>query len=94
MTQREMADVFGQTASNISHYEMGKQELPPACARALISYAQNKNEALTFEEIYDVSALCKIKHTNRPSDDCGRRVVEGRRSDEDRRSAESEKEAA
>lgn len=93
MTQRELADVFGQTASNISHYEMGKQELPPACARALISYAKDKNQALTFEEIYEVSGL-STKQAARPSDDCGRRVIEGRRSDTDRLSPEPEQEAA
>lgn len=52
MTQRELAEVFGQTSSNISHYENGKQDLPPVCARALIEAAQQRGRPLTFDEIY------------------------------------------
>lgn len=52
MTQREVAAVFGQTASNVSHYENGKQELPPACARALIEAARVRGREVTFDEIY------------------------------------------
>lgn len=54
MTQREVALVFGQTPANISHYEAGKQEFPPECARALIAEAQRLGVDLTFDEIYDV----------------------------------------
>lgn len=56
MTQRELAAVFGQTASNVSHYESGKQEFPPACARALIVAARERGHDLTFDEIYTVAA--------------------------------------
>jgi len=52
MTQRELAAVFGQTAANISHYETGKQDLPPACARALIEAARVRGREVTFDEIY------------------------------------------
>lgn len=52
MTQRELAEVFGQTAANISHYENGKQDLPPVCARALIEAAHHRAQSLTFDEIY------------------------------------------
>ena len=52
MTQRELAMVFGQTPSNISHYEAGKQELPPACARALIEAAKLRGKDITFDDIY------------------------------------------
>jgi transcriptional regulator with XRE-family HTH domain len=54
MTQRELAAVFSQTAANISHYETGKQELPPACARALIVAARARGREVTFDEIYAV----------------------------------------
>lgn len=52
MTQRQVADVFGQTASNISHYENGKQELPPACARALIAAAAALGREISFDDLY------------------------------------------
>lgn len=52
MTQRELAAVFGQTAANVSHYENDKQELPPACARALIAAARDRGRDLSFDDIY------------------------------------------
>ena len=52
MKQRELAEIFGKSAANISHYETGKQDLPPACARALIKAAQQRGRPLTFDEIY------------------------------------------
>lgn len=55
MTQRELADVFSQTASNVSHYECGKQELPPACARALIIEARKRGVEISFDDIYAAS---------------------------------------
>jgi transcriptional regulator with XRE-family HTH domain len=57
MTQREIAAVFGQTPSNVSHYENGKQELPPSCARALIDAAQGRGHNLTFDDIYTVEKV-------------------------------------
>jgi transcriptional regulator with XRE-family HTH domain len=57
MTQRDLASVFGQTPANISHYETGKQELPPACARALIAAAKDQGLDLTFDEIYITQKL-------------------------------------
>ena len=57
MTQTDVAGVFGQTKSNVSHYETGKQELPPACARFLIEAARGRGREITFDEIYDVPKL-------------------------------------
>lgn len=57
MTQRELAEVFRQTPANISHYETGKQELPPACARALIEAAKARGREVTFDEIYAVEKV-------------------------------------
>jgi len=54
MTQRQLATIFGQTAANISHYENGKQELPPACARSLIEAAKTLGREITFDDIYGV----------------------------------------
>ncbi|MBI3096369.1 MAG: hypothetical protein HYY97_15985 [Rhodocyclales bacterium] len=56
MTQRELAMVFGQTPSNVSHYEAGKQEFPPACARALIEAAKLRGKDITFDDIYGLAA--------------------------------------
>lgn len=57
MTQRELAEVFRQTPANVSHYETGKQELPPACARALIEAAKVRGREVTFDEIYAVGIV-------------------------------------
>ena len=57
MTQRELAAVFQQTASNVSHYETGKQELPPSCARALIWAARERGLDITFDDIYTVQKV-------------------------------------
>jgi len=57
LTQRELAAIFGQTASNVSHYEAGKQEFPPACARALIAEAKKRGVDLTFNDIYGTAIV-------------------------------------
>lgn len=55
LTQRQVADLFGQTPSNISHYESGKQDLPARCARMLIHAAAANGKAVTFDDVYGVS---------------------------------------
>lgn len=52
MTQREVADLFEQTASNISHYENGKQQLPSNCARLLIQHVAQRGVTITFDDVY------------------------------------------
>jgi len=51
MTQTELAQVFGQTKGNISHYESG-QDLPPGKARELIDYAKTRGLEIDFDDIY------------------------------------------
>ena len=57
LTQTDVAVFFRQTKSNISHYETGKQDLPPACARILINEAKSRGRKITFNQIYDVEKL-------------------------------------
>ena len=52
MTQTELAQVFGQTKGNISHYESGNQDLPVSVARQLIDYARTRGINLDFDAIY------------------------------------------
>lgn len=52
MTQRQVADLFGQTPANISHYENGNQDLPPKYARLLIDAAQVSGVSITFDDVY------------------------------------------
>lgn len=52
LTQRELAGIFGMTASNVAHYEAGKQEFPPNFARTLIEVARLRGVEITFDDIY------------------------------------------
>ena len=85
-----------------------KMEVPPA--EAVIAIAETVGWQITPHELRPdvypnpldgMSPAHQLKYLQQlarkqadESDDCGRRVVEVRRSDEDRRSPESEKEAA
>ncbi len=51
VTQEVLARALGVTQGNISHYERG-QTVPPEVAAKLISFAQTKGLALTFDDIY------------------------------------------
>lgn len=55
LTQRELAQVFSMTASNVAHYEAGKQEFPPNVARALIKEAACHGLTIGFDDIYGSS---------------------------------------
>lgn len=52
LTQTDLAKAFGQSKSNVSHYESGKQELPPVNARKLIDLARQHGCELSFDDIY------------------------------------------
>lgn len=61
MTQRQVAALFEQTSANVSHYERGKQELPPRLARRLIEAAGAMGVDLSFDDIYG-----KVSHGDAP----------------------------
>lgn len=53
LSQSELAAAIGgMTAGNISHYEQGRQEVPPDVARRLIAAAAELGVVLTFDDIY------------------------------------------
>jgi len=53
LSQVELALAIGKmTAGNISHYENGRQAVPPAVARRLIAAAAKRGHVLTFDDIY------------------------------------------
>lgn len=52
LTQGAMADGIGVTQSNVSHYEQGRQQIPPDVARRLIALARRHGHELTFDDIY------------------------------------------
>lgn len=52
MTQEAIADGIGVTQSNVSHYEQGRQQMPPDVARRLIALAHSLGHELTFDDIY------------------------------------------
>ena len=54
LSQRALADALALSQGNVSHYECGRQEVPPDVARRLISFAESRGEALTFDDIYSV----------------------------------------
>ena len=54
LSQRALADALALSQGNVSHYECGRQEVPPDVARRLISFAESRGESLTFDDIYSV----------------------------------------
>jgi putative transcriptional regulator len=53
LSQSELAAAIGgMTAGNVSHYEQGRQEVPPDVARRLIAAAAERGVVLTFDDIY------------------------------------------
>ena len=54
LSQRALADALALSQGNVSHYERGRQEVPPDVARRLISFAESRGVALTFDDIYSV----------------------------------------
>lgn len=54
LSQRAIADALALSQGNVSHYECGRQEVPPDVARRLISFAESRGVTLTFDDIYSV----------------------------------------
>lgn len=61
MTQKQVAAMFGQTPANVSHYERGKQELPPRLALRLIEVAGAIGVDISFDDVYG-----KVIHGDTP----------------------------
>lgn len=56
VTQHVLAEGIGCTQGNVGNYERG-QTVPPDSARRLITYAEGRGLALTFDHIYGEAAL-------------------------------------
>ena len=56
MSQAALGEALGVTPGNISHYEQGRQEVPPDVARRLISAAKERGLVLTFNDVYSQPA--------------------------------------
>ena len=52
MSQVEFGLAIGVSQGNVSHYEQGRQEVPPDVARRLISAAKERVIVLTFNDVY------------------------------------------
>ena len=52
MSQVEFGVAIGVSQGNVSHYEQGRQEVPPDVARRLISAAKERGLVLTFNDVY------------------------------------------
>jgi transcriptional regulator with XRE-family HTH domain len=52
LTQAAFAEAIGVTQSNVSHYECGRQQMPPDVARRLIATAKEMGVDLSFDDIY------------------------------------------
>jgi len=52
MTQVSFGEAIGVSQGNVSHYEQGRQEVPPDVARRVISVAAEHGHILTFDDIY------------------------------------------
>jgi transcriptional regulator with XRE-family HTH domain len=52
MTQVDLAKALGKSQSNISHYERGRQKVPPAVAHALVAVAKTRGKRVTLSQIY------------------------------------------
>ena len=52
ISQAELGAAIGVSQGNVSHYEQGRQEVPPDVARRLISAAKERGLVLTFNDVY------------------------------------------
>lgn len=52
MTQEAFGAAIGVSQGNVSHYEQGRQEVPPDVARRVISAAEAVGQVVTFDDIY------------------------------------------
>lgn len=57
MSQAVFGEAIGVSQGNVSHYENGRQEVPPDVARRVISAAEDHGVALTFDDIYRTDAM-------------------------------------
>lgn len=52
ITQSALAEGIGVTQGNVSHYENGRQLVPPDVAGKLIRYAASRGLAVSYDQIY------------------------------------------
>lgn len=52
MTQKQVADLLGQSKASVSHYEKGLYEIPPDAVRKLILEALMRGISITFNDFY------------------------------------------
>lgn len=52
LTQEAFGEAIGVSQGNVSHYEQGRQEVPPDVARRVISAAETAGHVVTFDDIY------------------------------------------
>ena len=52
LSQKDFGEAIGVTQGNVSHYEQGRQEMPPAVARRVIAAASERGLALRWDDIY------------------------------------------
>jgi putative transcriptional regulator len=56
LSQAQFAAGIGVTQGNVSHYECGRQQIPPDVAARIIAFAKTLDFAITFDDIYAPSA--------------------------------------
>jgi len=52
LSQIAFADAIGVSQASVSNYERGTQQVSPDVARRVISVAQERGVALTFDDVY------------------------------------------
>ena len=52
LSQVAFGEAIGVSQGNVSHYEQGRQEVPPDVARRVIAAAEALGHAVTFDDIY------------------------------------------
>jgi len=56
LSQAAFGEAIDVSQGNVSHYELGRQQVPPDVARRVISAAAKHGVALSFDDIYITSA--------------------------------------
>lgn len=54
LTQVAFGEAIGVSQGNVSHYELGRQEVPAEVARRVIAAADERGVSLTFDDIYRI----------------------------------------
>ncbi len=52
LSQATFGEAIGVSQGNVSHYEQGRQEVPPDVARRVIAAAEALGQVVTFDDIY------------------------------------------